>query len=60
MRTLKDIRVNQSIQQKSIVLQLGIKPNTYSQYENGIRQPSIEQLPILAKILKFAKIIYVS
>ena len=51
MRTLKQIRMEKNIQQKAIVCQLNIKQNTYSQYENGIRQPAIEQLPKLAKIL---------
>ena len=48
---LKDLRVNKDISQKEIFIKLNLKQNTYSQYETGKRQPSLEMLPKLAKIL---------
>ena len=51
LNTLKLVRINNAITQKEIICNLKIKQNTYSQWENGKRQPSIEMLPELAKAL---------
>lgn len=49
--TLKDLRYMKNITQKEIICMLNIKQNTYSQWENNKRLPSIEMLPELAKAL---------
>ena len=46
---LKDLREDSDLKQKEIAQYLHIKQNTYSQYENGQRQPPIEILIALAK-----------
>ena len=46
---LKDIREDMDIKQKTIADRLHIKQNTYSQYENGLRQIPIDLLIDLAK-----------
>ena len=49
--TLKTLRLNKSISQKEVFVNLGLKQNTYSQYETGKRQPAIDQIPKLAEAL---------
>lgn len=49
--TLRELRLKNNFSQKEISKKLNIKQNTYSQYENGIRQPNIQLLPNLASCL---------
>lgn len=46
---LKELREDSDITQKHLADLLFIKQNTYSQYENGQRQPPLEVLITLAK-----------
>lgn len=46
---LRDLREDSDITQASLAAYLHIKQNTYSQYENGQRQPPIEILIALAR-----------
>ena len=46
---IKDLREDSDLTQKEIADFLHIKQNTYSQYENGLRQLPIEFLIALAK-----------
>ena len=46
---LKELREDSDITQKYLAELLHIKQNTYSQYENGHRQPPLEVLITLAK-----------
>ena len=46
---LKDLREDADIKQKEIADYLHIKQNTYSQYENGIRQLPTDVLVKLAR-----------
>lgn len=46
---LKELREDSDITQKHLAERLHIKQNTYSQYENGQRQPPLEILIALAK-----------
>lgn len=50
---LKQLREENNISQTEIAKYLNIKQNTYSQYETGKRQLSIE---MLIKIAKFYKV----
>lgn len=45
---LKELREDSDITQKRLAELLHIKQNTYSQYENGQRQPPLEVLIALA------------
>ena len=45
---LKDIREDRDVKQKELAELLSIKQNTYSQYENGKREISLEMLCKLA------------
>ena len=47
---LKELRENNNISQNIIAEILNIKQNTYSQYENGVRQIPIS---VLIKIAKY-------
>ncbi|MBQ9953096.1 MAG: helix-turn-helix transcriptional regulator [Clostridia bacterium] len=49
---LKELREDSDITQKYLADLLHIKQNTYSQYENGQRQPPLEVLISLAKFYK--------
>lgn len=49
---LKELREDSDITQKYLAELLHIKQNTYSQYENGLRQIPIEVLIQLAKFYK--------
>ena len=49
---LRDLREDNDLTQSQVAEYLHIKQNTYSQYENGIRQIPIECLVALAKLYK--------
>ena len=49
LERLKFLRENEKITQSELAKELGISQNTYSQYETGARQPSLETLIKLAK-----------
>ena len=49
---IRDLREDRDLTQQQIAEYLHIKQNTYSQYENGHRQPSIEILIALARYYK--------
>lgn len=46
---IRDLREDRDLTQQEIAAYLHIKQNTYSQYENGLRQLPIEHLISLAK-----------
>ena len=48
---VKLLRQKVNLKQLNISSYIGIKQNTYCQWEKGTRQPPIEILPKLAKIL---------
>jgi len=50
LERLKSLREKEKMTQSEIAKELGISQNTYSQYETGVRQPSLE---ILAKLAEF-------
>ncbi len=50
---LKEIREDNKYTQKQIADLLGVKQNTYSQYENELRQIPI---PMLIKLAKFYEV----
>ena len=47
---LKDLREDHDFTQKTLAEMLHISQNTYSQYENGVRQLPIEMLIRLSEI----------
>lgn len=49
---LKQLREERRITQAEIAKELHIRQNTYSQYENGLRQLPIDALISLAKFYK--------
>lgn len=46
---IRDLREDRDLTQREVADYLHIKQNTYSQYENGLRQLPIEHLISLAK-----------
>ena len=48
-KNLRGIREDKDIKQKDIAAYLNVSQNTYSQYENGVRQIPISLLVELAK-----------
>ena len=46
---LKELREKEKITQSELAKELGISQNTYSQYETGARQPSLDMLIKLAE-----------
>lgn len=46
---LRDLREDRDLTQKELAKQLSISQNTYSQYENGVRQVPIDLLVRLAE-----------
>ncbi len=50
MIRIKNLRLLFNFTQKELANKLNIRQNTYSQYENGLREPSIEILIKLAEI----------
>ena len=49
---IRDLREDRDLTQNQLAEYLHIKQNTYSQYENGHRQPPIEVLIALARYYK--------
>ena len=49
--TLKNLRILQNVKQKDLLKVLNVSSGCLSQWESGKRQPSIETIPKLAKIL---------
>mgnify|MGYP005810359027 CR=1 FL=1 len=49
--TLKRLRILQKVKQKDMLKTLNVSSGCLSQWESGKRQPSIEIIPQLAKIL---------
>lgn len=49
--TICELRKNKNLTQYEIATKCFIAQNSYSQWESGKRQPSIEQLPKIAEIL---------
>ncbi len=49
---LRELREDSDLTQKCLAELLHIKQNTYSQYENGQRQPPLEVLIALARFYK--------
>ena len=49
--TLKRLRILQNVKQKDMLKTLNVSSGCLSQWESGKRQPSIEIIPQLAKIL---------
>ena len=49
---LKEKRKNKKLTQKELAEQLGIKQNTYSDWERGKTQPNLDYLTKLANILE--------
>lgn len=45
---LRELRTEHGLSQKELAELLNIKPNTYSQYECGVRQISLDALIVLA------------
>ena len=50
MERLKMLRINSGFTQAAIAEKLHVRQNTYSQYENGVREIPIELLKELALI----------
>lgn len=50
MERLKMLRINSGFTQEAIAEKLHVRQNTYSQYENGVRDIPIELLKELAVI----------
>lgn len=48
---IKELRLKQNVKQRNIISHLNISTGCISQWENGKRQPRIEQLPKLAESL---------
>lgn len=51
MITSRPIRKKLGITQKDLADMLGVTPNAISQWENGVRNPSLENVKRLAEIL---------
>ena len=49
---IKRLRKNKGLKQQELAEILGIKRNTYSDWENGKREPSYENLVKLADLLE--------
>ena len=49
---IRDLREDRDLTQNQLAEYLHIKQNTYSQYENGHRQPPMEVLIALARYYK--------
>lgn len=51
MLNIRKLRTEKHLKQMDLALKLGIKSNTLSQYETGDRNPSVEMLAKIAKVL---------
>ena len=47
---IKKLREQQGLIQKQVALELGIGYSNYNKMENGVREPSVEELQKLAKL----------
>ncbi len=52
MEGLKSKRVERGLKQSWVANKLGVKANTLSQWENGIREPNLTMLKKLAKFFE--------
>lgn len=50
-KRLREVRKSKKLTQKELAEQIGIKRNTYSDWENGKTEPSFENLVKLADLL---------
>ena len=48
---MKDARISQHISQKDMAKRLGLTVSTYSNYENNYREPKLEVIENVCKIL---------
>lgn len=51
-KRLREVRKNKGLKQQEIAEQIGIKQNSYSDWENGKTEPSFENLIKLADVLE--------
>jgi transcriptional regulator with XRE-family HTH domain len=51
---IKALREDRGLKQHELANQIGIGQARLSEYENGVKQPGIEKLPIIAKALGVA------
>lgn len=49
---IKELRIEKGIKQKDMAGMLGVSVSTYSNYENGYREPSMDIIEKAAKILE--------
>ena len=50
-KKLREVRKSKKLTQKELAEQIGIKRNTYSDWENGKTEPSFENIVKLADLL---------
>lgn len=48
---LKDFRIKMGMTSKAMAKEIGVAPSTYSQYENGTREPNLEKLKLISEAL---------
>lgn len=48
---IKELRISKGISQKDMAAQLGINRSTYSNYENDIREPNMQIIEDICKVL---------
>ncbi len=48
--TVKKIREQKGLLQKQVANEINIGPSNYNKLENGIREPSVKELQLLAKL----------
>lgn len=49
-RAIKKIREQKKMLQKQVANELNIGPSNYNKLENGVREPSVKELQLLAKL----------
>lgn len=59
VKTLKEGRLNKGLKQSDVAEMVGVKPNTLSNYENGVSEPDIDTFANLCEIygLDFAYVL---
>ena len=50
MQTLRDLRKQCNLKQQEVAKKLNVTRNAYSNYEQGIRKISLEQVLVLSKL----------
>ena len=50
VKTLKEGRLNKGLKQSDVAEKVGVKPNTLSNYENGVSEPDIDTFANLCEI----------